>query len=131
MPISIFAPAIAIVHQAATPIEGEWRNPAESVIITIEKCGPSLCGRVRWASDKAISDARNAGTDPLIGAELLSGIDLKTRGRWKARLFVPDLRKRSKAELHLIGPDRLKVTGCAVGGLVCKSQIWSRVTAGE
>jgi uncharacterized protein (DUF2147 family) len=110
-------------------IEGRWRNPAKSVIISIGPCGPSLCGRVDWASDKAKADAREAGTDPLVGAELLSDVVLKTESRWKARLFVPDLRKTSKAELRLIGPGQLKVTGCAVGRLVCKSQIWTRTTA--
>jgi uncharacterized protein (DUF2147 family) len=110
-------------------IEGRWRNPAESVIVMIEPCGPSLCGRVHWASDKAKADARRAGTDPLVGAELLSDIVFKTEGRWKARLFVPDLKKTSKAELRLVGLGQLKVTGCAVGHLVCKSQIWTRTTA--
>ena len=111
---------------AAPAIEGRWRNPSESVIITITPCGQSLCGRVDWASEKAKADARKAGTDPLMGAELLSGIVPTTEGRWSGRLFVPDLRKTSKAELRLIGLDQLKVTGCAVGRLICKSQIWTR-----
>ena len=128
MLVFIFALAIAVVQQAEAPIEGRWRNPAGSVIIEIGLCGLTSCGRVQWASDKAVSDARKGETDPLLGAELLSNIQLKTTGRWKARLFVPDLRKSSKVELRLVNPDRLKVTGCAVGGLVCRSQIWRRVT---
>ena len=114
---------------ADTAIEGRWRNPSESVIITIGPCGQALCGRVHWASEKAVADAREAGTDPLIGAELLSEIVPKTEGRWKARLFVPDLRKTSRADLRLIGLGQLKVTGCAVGGLICTSQIWTRTIA--
>ena len=128
MPISIFAWVIASVQQAEASIEGQWRNPAQSVIIEIGPCGLTSCGRVQWASDKAVSDARKGETDPLIGAELLSNIQLKATGRWRARLFIPDLRKSSKVELRLVNPDRLKVTGCAVGGLVCRSQVWRRVT---
>jgi uncharacterized protein (DUF2147 family) len=57
---------------------------------------------------------------------LLSDIVPKGDGRWKVRLFVPDVNKRSKGELRQLGLDQLKVTGCAVGRLVCKSQVWTR-----
>ena len=114
---------------AGTALEGRWRNPSGSVIISIPRCGESLCGRVQWASDKAMADARKGGTDPLVGAELLSDVVPKGEGRWKARLFVPDLNKTSKAELRQLGIDQLKVIGCAVGRLVCKSQVWSRKEA--
>ena len=118
------------VAQLANPAEqapeGRWRNPSGSVIIVIAPCGEALCGRVQWASEKAMSDARRGGTDPLVGTELLTGIKLRNEGRYRARLFVPDINKTSKVELRSLGPDRLKVTGCAVGGIVCKSQIWTR-----
>lgn len=73
-----------------------------------------------------LSDARKGGTDPLVGAELVSDIVPKGEGRWKARLFVPDLNKTSKGELLQLGTNQLKVIGCAVGRLVCKSQVWTR-----
>ena len=111
---------------AETALEGRWRNPSGSVIISITPCGESLCGRVQWASDKAMADARKGGTDPLVGAELLGDIVPKGEGRWKARLFVPDLNKTSKGELLQLGNNQLKVIGCAVGRLVCKSQVWTR-----
>lgn len=121
----------AILVQSAEPaetgLEGRWRNPNGSAIIWVTPCGDSLCGRVQWASDKAVADARKGGTDPLIGADLLSDIVSRGEGRWRARLFVPDLNKTSKAELRLLGLDQLKVTGCAVGRVICKSQIWTRV----
>jgi len=115
---------------AATGLEGHWRNPSGSVIISIAPCGDSFCGRVQWASEKAAADARKSGTDSLIGAELLSDIVPRSEGRWRARLFVPDLNKTSSVELRFAGPNRMKVTGCAVGRIVCKSQIWTR-TQGE
>jgi uncharacterized protein (DUF2147 family) len=112
-----------------TGLEGRWRNPSGSVIISIRPCNESLCGWVQWASDKAVADARKGGTDPLVGTELLSDIVPRGEGRWGARLFVPDLHKTSKTELRLLGLDQLKVTGCAVGRVVCKSQIWTRTAA--
>ena len=63
-------------------LEGSWSNPSGSVIISIDTCGEALCGRVQWASDKALADARKGGTESLIGAELLSDIVPKGEGRW-------------------------------------------------
>jgi len=84
---------------------------------------------VEWASEKAMADARKGGTDQLIGARLLTDIIPSGDGRWKARLFVPDLNKTSRAELKLLGLDQLKVSGCLIGRLACKSQLWTRIEA--
>ena len=122
----LLALTVILAQPAETGLEGRWRNPSGSVLISIASCDEPLCGQVEWASEKAIADARRGGTDPLIGAELLSDIVPIGEGRWKARLFVPDLNKTSKVQLHLLGLDQLKVTGCALGRVVCKSQIWTR-----
>jgi uncharacterized protein (DUF2147 family) len=124
--------AVMLVPTAApagSVLEGHWRNPNGTVIIAIAPCGEVLCGRVQWASEKAIADASKGGTDPLVGAELLREIVPNGDGRWKARLFVPDLNKTSKAELRESARDQLKVTGCTVGRLLCKSQVWTRTEA--
>jgi uncharacterized protein (DUF2147 family) len=122
--ISLFA-TIA-VQLAPTSIEGHWRNPSGSVIVSIAPCGEALCGTVESASEKAQADARRGGTDALVGTVVLSNFAATGEGRWKGRLFVPDLNKRSKAELRQLGPDQVKITGCAVGRLICKSEVWTR-----
>ena len=120
--------ALILAQPAEAGLEGRWSNPDGAVIISISPCDSSLCGRVEWASDKAIADARK-GTDHLIGARLLTDIVPRGDGRWKARLFVPDLNKTSKAELKLLGLDQLKVSGCLIGRVACKSQVWTRLEA--
>ncbi len=110
-------------------IQGNWLNPNGSVIINIAPCGDALCGRVVWASEKAQQDARKGGTNTLVGTELLSGFLPEKEGTgWSGKVFVPDIKKRSRAEIHQVTPDQLKVTGCAVGRLLCKSQTWTRTT---
>ena len=121
--------ATTLAQPDKTALEGNWRNPSGSVIISIAPCGEAMCGRVQWASDKAVADARKGGTKPLVGVELLSGFVPKGENRWKGRLFVPDLKRTSKAEVRQLGPGQVKVTGCAVGRLVCKSQVWTRTEA--
>ena len=107
-------------------IEGHWRNRSGSVVVAIAPCGEDLCGRVEWASDKAQADARKGGTDPLIGVELLSSFKPVSEGRWKGHVFVPDVNKRSKAELRQVAPNQLKVSGCVIGRLLCRSELWTR-----
>jgi len=124
--IALTAMLVPIAAPGGSALEGHWRNPNGSVIIAIAPCGEVLCGRVQWASEKAMADARKGGTDPLVGAEILREIVPTGDGRWKARLFVPDLNKTSKAELRQSARDQLKVTGCAVGRMLCKSQVWTQ-----
>jgi uncharacterized protein (DUF2147 family) len=124
---------LAIVFIAASPasassLEGLWKNPSGSVIIGIRSCGTLLCGTVRWASAKAKADAAK-GTEQLVGAELLSKVKPTDTNRWAGKLFVPDQKMRVNAKLEMLNYDQLRVTGCAIGKSLCKSQLWTR-TAG-
>jgi uncharacterized protein (DUF2147 family) len=109
-------------------ILGRWTNPKGGVTVAIAPCGAALCGTVVAASEKARADARKGGTTELIGATLLSNVVPDGKGQWKSEIFVPDLNIRTQAQLVQIAPDKIKVTGCAAGGLICKSQIWTRAS---
>jgi uncharacterized protein (DUF2147 family) len=115
--------ALALVQDAA-PIEGRWRSPGGNSIIDIAPCGDDLCGTVAWASEKAKADARKAA-DPLVGTQLLTGLRERKAGRWQGSIFIPDRNMRATARLQLVGPDQLKVSGCAMR-ILCSTQIWSR-----
>ncbi len=92
----------------------------------IAACGDAICGTVASASDGAKADAKRGGTPTLIGTQLMTSFKAAGRSKWRGRLFIPDMNHRSKAELLLVGADQLKVTGCAVGRIICKSQLWTR-----
>jgi uncharacterized protein (DUF2147 family) len=126
IPAALLVVAVQDLSPPATPI-GHWINPKGTVIVEIAECGEqALCGWVRWASDKAIADARMGGTDSLIGVEIFHHFFAKSDGRWKGKLFVPDLRRTHAAELRLVDDRHLKVSGCAAVRLICKSQLWAR-----
>jgi len=121
--LALSAPAFA-----ASPIEGSWTNPARNVTVRIAPCGgDTLCGRVTSASAKARDDAARGGTPNLIGAELMSGLQQDGEGSWHGQVLVADMGQRAEAEFHLLDRMHLDVRGCAFGGLVCKSQGWTRV----
>ena len=117
-----FAPAAA----AAAPLEGLSANPKGDVIVRIAPCGPTLCGRVVHATEHAKQKAAKQGTR-LLGSTLLSEVQPAGMGKWKAKVFVPSLGKRVSGNLSLPRESQLKVEGCVVG-LICKSQVWTRIT---
>ncbi len=115
---------------AASPIEGRWTNPARTVTVRIAPCGQRAhCGRVISASPDAKAKAAAAGTPRLIGTELMSRLVPVGEGAWSGDFFVPDRNVRAPGELRLLGPRTLEIEGCAVAGLLCKSQRWTRVAA--
>ena len=113
---------------AASPIEGNWTNPSHSVTVRIAPCRVKmLCGRVIRASAPAKAKAAAAGTPKLIGAELMSDLRPVAEGAWRGTFFVPDRNVRADGELHLLSARTLEIKGCAMSGLLCKSQRWTRL----
>ena len=109
---------------SAAPVEGLWKNPIGSAIIAIAPCGNVLCGKVVWASKRGQREVANT-TSHVVGTTVLT--DLRPKGRgWAGKLFIPDDNIHVAAKLQLAGPRELKLTGCAVIGLFCRSQIWTR-----
>lgn len=109
------------------PVTGLWINPHHSVAVQNELCGNALCGRVVWASSGAKEDARDSGVPNLIGVDLLQDYRPRGPGEWKGTVFVPDMGHKFSSELDVLGPDRIRISGCILHGLVCKSQVWTRI----
>jgi uncharacterized protein (DUF2147 family) len=106
------------------PIEGHWKNPIGSAIIAIAPCGEVLCGKVVWASARGQREA-STSTSHVVGTVVLTGLKAAD-GRWAGTLFIPDDNVHVGARLQLLGGRQLKLTGCALAGLFCRSQIWTR-----
>ena len=121
--------SLVAMQAAANPVAGDWTNPAQSVVVQVAPCGSKLCGTVKWASETAKNDARRAGTQALVGTELLQNFKFVRPGHWRGTLFVPDRNVRTRAELIAVETDRLRIRACTAGGLFCKSQVWTRVEA--
>jgi uncharacterized protein (DUF2147 family) len=109
-----------------TSIEGLWRSPGGSSIISIASCGTTIfCGTVAWASAKAQRDAAKT-TAQLVGTQLLTNVRQDSKGRWHGKLFIPDKNMRVTAKLQPISPGQLRISGCAAGKSLCKSALWTR-----
>lgn len=128
--VLIVALGIASIPAAATEpslLDGRWTNPKRTVVIDMSPCGTAWCGRVVSASEKARADARNGGTPDLVGKNLLSGFKPNGKGGWTGRVFLPKQNMSATGTIRAEGRNTLLVKGCALMGLVCKEQRWTRV----
>lgn len=114
---------------AAASVDGRWTNPKRSVIIDVGRCGEAWCGTVVWASAKAKANARRDGTQNLVGTRILTGARPVGNGVYKGKAFVPRRNVHASATVRQTGPNSMVVEGCALAGLLCKEQRWTRVSS--
>lgn len=98
--------------------------------LEIRPCGGSACGYVVWASPKAQADARRGSGKELIGMQLLRDFAPGERS-WRGKVYVPDLNVTLGGAVRSLDAGHIEAKGCLVGGLICKSQVWSRIDPGE
>jgi uncharacterized protein (DUF2147 family) len=121
---------IAVPAMATDPVLGSWINPRGSVTVTTGACRDRLCGWVSHANAEALTDANDAGIPHLVGTTLLQDYRPKGAGHWAGRVYVPDMGRTFYSTIDQQGPDQLKISGCILGGLFCRSQLWHRVKTG-
>lgn len=125
VPMALAVAPAAAFSQADPPV-GRWINPHGTVKVETGHCSDRLCGWVVWASRQALDDAKDAGVAKLIGTELLRDYRATARGLWQGEVYVPDMGRSFSSTITPVGNDRLKISGCILGGLLCKTQIWQR-----
>lgn len=109
---------------APMSIEGYWKNPIGSAIIAIAPCGTNLCGRVVWASRRGQQEVASH-TRQVVGTTVLTALRPE-RDHWSGNLYIPDDNIHVAARLQPIGRGQMKLTGCALAGLICRTQVWTR-----
>ena len=124
-------PAPAQTQQASrTSPVGEWLVEDGEGQIRIEECGANLCGYVTAAKNPNDKDRKNP--DPSLRSRSVIGmpvlIDMKPAGnRWKGNIYNVKDGGTYSANISMKGEDKLRVEGCAFGGMICGGQSWSRV----
>jgi uncharacterized protein (DUF2147 family) len=108
-------------------LDGVWRNAHNTIHLRLAPCGPAYCATVVWATETARADARKGSGQELIGSQLLTNLHPNGPGKWRGRAYVPDLNRRASATVLRTRPDQLRVSGCALGGLICQTRHWQRI----
>jgi uncharacterized protein (DUF2147 family) len=122
---------------AAEPT-GTWLTQTGGSRIRIADCGGALCGTIIWLKEPTDPDTGKPKTDknnsdatkrsrPLLGVQIVLGMKPNGTGKWSGQVYNAEDGKTYSGNLTYTGGDSLQLQGCALGGLVCKSQTWTKV----
>jgi uncharacterized protein (DUF2147 family) len=121
---------------AADPI-GTWLTQGGTSRIRIADCGGALCGSLIWLkepndaetgkpkTDKNNSDAAKRSR-PLIGVQIVLGMKPSGTDKWAGQVYNAEDGKTYSGNLTYSGGNSLQLQGCALGGLLCKNQTWTK-----
>ncbi|MCK1396440.1 DUF2147 domain-containing protein [Bradyrhizobium sp. 1] len=112
------APAAATARDPNSPL-GVWLTEEKEGKVRIEQCGNNLCG---YSVD---SKSNQNGEQVLINMK--PGKDQNKDQKWSGRILDPNTGSTYDSTVTLKGTDRLRVQGCAFGGMFCGGQTWTRV----
>jgi uncharacterized protein (DUF2147 family) len=124
---------------AAEPT-GTWYTENNRAQVRIGHCGGNtLCGDIVWLKEpndphtgKPKTDTNNSDaamrSRPLIGVRIVLGLTPSTTPeKWRGQVYNADDGRTYIGYLTMTGATSLKLQGCVLGGIICKSQNWTRV----
>ncbi|MBU2956631.1 DUF2147 domain-containing protein [Paracoccus sp. 1_MG-2023] len=116
--------ALAAGAASADPIEGIWQTqPDEGAFahVTIAPCGGAFCGTI----NRTFKDGAEYRS-PNIGRQIVIDMAPRGGGAYEGRVWRPANDKVYNGKASVSG-DRMSLSGCVAGGLICKSQTWVKV----
>lgn len=128
----LVATALCVTQSGAFAADatGTWLRSSGSSKIRIEPCGSALCGTVVWEKNprKDIYNPDPAKREePVVGRRVLLGLKPSgTADQWKGEVYNAEDGKTYTGYVTLQADGTLKLQGCVLGGLICKSDQWSR-----
>ncbi|MGO4704293.1 DUF2147 domain-containing protein [Microvirga sp. 2MCAF38] len=123
---------LSILSQAASaqPADptGTYLSESGETRVKIAKCGQVFCGTIISVQGEA-KDANNPDpalkTRNLVGVHMIS--DIKPAGEgFTGQLYNYKDGKTYTGKMNFQG-QAMKLSGCVLGGLICRTQTWSKV----
>jgi uncharacterized protein (DUF2147 family) len=116
---------------------GTWLTENGRSRVKIVDCGGALCGTIVWLKEpndpetgKPKTDKNNADaakrSRPLIGVQIVLSMKPNGANKWSGQVYSPEEGKVFSGNFMEQGPNAVRLEGCALGGLVCKGQNWTR-----
>jgi uncharacterized protein (DUF2147 family) len=94
---------------------GVWLTEEKEGKVRIEQCGKNLCGYS--------VDAKSNQN----GEQILINMKPTNDQKWSGRIVDPNSGSTYDSTIAMRGTDRLRVQGCAFGGMFCGGQTWTRI----
>ena len=119
----LLAGAAAMADPAAGLWQTERNDEGNLAHVQVAPCGAKLCGTMVRSFGPDNQPIPSAST----GRNLVWDMEPRGDGTYvDGRIWDPGSDRTYRSRMALDG-DRLKVSGCVAGGLICRSQTWIRV----
>jgi uncharacterized protein (DUF2147 family) len=138
----IIATSAILCVAAATPASagdprGNWMTENGKAKVAIVNCGGALCGNIVAltepndpATGKPKTDNNNPDaakrTRPMLGVQIVIDMKPDSSDKWKGQVYNAEDGKTYSGSITLVNASTLTLQGCALGGLICKNQTWTR-----
>lgn len=114
---------LATTPALAEGVYGVWKTESNRdgayLHVEIGDCGDKLCG--------TITKTVNSENQEIVGRKIIEEMNADGPNKWDdGTIWKPDTDEVYDSEMTLEG-QVLKVSGCVLAGMVCKSQDWTRV----
>jgi uncharacterized protein (DUF2147 family) len=129
--VVLVAPAFA-----ASPV-GTWLTGDKKGKVKIVNCGGAICGTLVWLqepndpethqpkTDKHNADASKQGR-PLLGIPIVLSMKPNGGEAWQGQVYNAEDGSTYSGSFTMTGANSAQLKGCVMGGLICKSQTWTR-----
>jgi uncharacterized protein (DUF2147 family) len=129
--LSSAAPALA-----ANPV-GTWLTGDKKGKVKIVNCGDAICGTLIWLqepndpethqpkTDKHNADASKQGR-PLLGIPIVLSMKPSGGEVWEGQVYNAEDGGTYSGSFTMTSANSAALKGCVMGGLICKSQTWTR-----
>jgi uncharacterized protein (DUF2147 family) len=126
----------ASVPSLAAEPTGTWLTEGGKSTVRVAGCGAALCGTIvslkepndaegRPKTDKNNADASKRGR-PVVGVQVVVGMKPDGPNKWSGQVYNPEDGKTYSGSMTLENAKTIKVQGCILGGMVCKTSTWTR-----
>ncbi|HEX2509329.1 MAG TPA: DUF2147 domain-containing protein [Microvirga sp.] len=120
--------ATPAVAQAQDP-SGTYMSETGDTRVRIAKCGAAFCGIIIAVNGEA-KDVNNPDpqlkTRNLVGVQMISNIQ-PAGDAFTGSLYNYKDGKTYTGKMSFRGGNAMQLSGCVLGGLICRSQTWNKV----
>jgi uncharacterized protein (DUF2147 family) len=126
----------SLVPTFAADPTGIWLTEEGKATVRVADCGGALCGTIvalkepNDASGKPKVDKNNVDAGkrsrPIIGVQIVTGLKPDGANKWSGQIYNPEDGKTYNLGVTLPTANTLKVQGCMLGGVLCKTNTWTR-----
>jgi uncharacterized protein (DUF2147 family) len=104
----------------ADDIFGTWLRDNGALQVKFEPCGDAICGNIVWVKPGSDSKAK-------VGQRLFFEMRPNGVNAWTGKAASPDSGSVYSGKMSIEGSG-LNTSGCMVGGLICKSVNWKKIS---